>query len=558
MKKCFYLLSIILLGVYAGALTGFNKPMTGQDEPVAPFPEGMVLIPSGDFEMGSEDAGAYVNQQPIHTVYVDAFYMDKYEVTNVQYAEFLNEMGKHSEGGRTWWYNAGRQHAQIEWIGDRYEVRVGYENHPVTMVSWYGAMAYAAWAGKRLPTEAEWEKAARGGLSGARYPWGNADADATHANFNNNVGAKVTVGTYRANGYGLHDMAGNVAEWCLDEYNESFYAVSAARNPLSGAPSIQWLLDNYTGVSVNSYRVRRGGAWSNDARLLRVAVRVANATTTTFSDFGFRCVRAVSPLTGQDEPVAPLPEGMVFIPAGEFEMGEKPVHTVYVDAFYMDKYEVTNAQYAVFLNEKSKHREGHLAWYNAGDRHARIALLGDRYEVREGYENHPVIDVTWYGAMAYAAWAGKRLPTEAEWEYAARGGLSGARYPWGNADADATVAKFKSNVGDTVAVGSYPPNGYGLHDMAGNVAEWCLDEYNWDFYSVSAVRNPLSGAESIQWLLDNYTGVSVNSWRVLRGGSWPNSASSLRSANRHRYRSYFPLRIPGLIVGFRCVRTVSP
>jgi len=164
--------------------------------------------------------------------------MDKYEVTNAEYAEFLNEKSKHSEGGLVW-YDAGDADAHIDRIGSRYEVREGYENHPAAEVSWYGAMAYAAWAGKRLPTEAEWEKAARGGLSSTTYPWRNASADATRVNFNNNVGDTAAVGKYRANGYGLHDMAGNVWEWCLDEYNKTFYSVSPARNPLSGGPGLQ-------------------------------------------------------------------------------------------------------------------------------------------------------------------------------------------------------------------------------------------------------------------------------------------------------------------------------
>jgi len=296
MKKCFYLLSVILLGVFAVALSGCNKPMTGQmDTPVdivtAPpseQPPGMVLIPAGEFQMGSN---TFTDEKPVHTVYVDAFYMDKYEVTNAQYAAFLNEMGKHSEGGRTW-YAAVPPNAHIERIGGRYEV-VGYENHPVGAVSWYGAMAYAAWAGKRLPTEAEWEKAARGGLSGATYPWGNAPPDSTRANFNYNVRGTTAVGNYPPNGYGLYDMAGNVWEWCLDEYNSSFYAVSPVRNPLSGAPDLQWLLDNYTGVK--SSRVLRGGSWHNAlAPYVRVAYR-GSPNPPNYGFFGFRCARAVSP-----------------------------------------------------------------------------------------------------------------------------------------------------------------------------------------------------------------------------------------------------------------------
>jgi len=275
-------LDVVLVAQHLGETTG-----GGEGTPL--MPRGMVLIPAGEFRMGSN---TNTDEKPVHTVYVDAFYMDKYEVTNAQYAVFLNEMGKHSEGGRTW-YDAGDADARIERLGGRYKVMVGYENHPVTEVSWYGAMAYAAWAGKRLPTEAEWEYAARGGLIGATYPWGNASADATRANFGGNVGDTTAVGKYRENGYGLHDMAGNVWEWCLDEYNKTFYSVSPARNPLSGAPNIQWLLDNYTGVK--SSRVLRGGSWFNIARNVRVAVRNSGNPALTNADNGFRCARAVSP-----------------------------------------------------------------------------------------------------------------------------------------------------------------------------------------------------------------------------------------------------------------------
>ena len=258
-------------------------------EPDAPDPyEGMELIRAGEFRMGSNSGRD--NEKPVHSVYVDAFYMDKYEVTNAEYAEFLNAKGKHADAGRTW-LAVGHQDARIEYVNRVYRAKAGYENHPVTMVSWYGAMAYATWKGKRLPTEAEWEKAARGNLAGLKYPWGNG-IDATKANYNNND--TTAVGKYTANGYGLYDMSGNVWEWCLDEYNRDFYAISPSQNPLSGANSVQWLLDNWTGIK--SIRVMRGGGWggSNTADL-RCAYRAhpSAAPATTGNYLGFRCVRAV-------------------------------------------------------------------------------------------------------------------------------------------------------------------------------------------------------------------------------------------------------------------------
>ena len=267
--------------------------------------------------------------------------------------------------------------------------------------------------------------------------------------------------------------------------------------------------------------------------------------------------------------------GMVLIPAGSFRMGsnapeadsdEQPVHTVYVDAFYMDKYEVTNAEYAAFLNAKGKHIENGIVWFGLTNKYALIERVGGRYRAKAGYANHPVIEVSWYGAMAYAAWAGKRLPTEAEWEKAARGGLAGQKYPWGNAAPNGTQCNFADKNTDyswsdksaddgyhfTAPVGSYPPNAYGLYDMAGNVWEWCLDAYDSDFYSNSPRRNPIAGADSINHVIDNY--IYVKSSRVLRGGSWGSYALFVRVADRNRYDPTFTY----YFVGFRCARTVTP
>ena len=269
-----------------------TEPLT--EVPVTPPAEdsieGMVLIPAGEFLMGSNSG--WDDEKPVHSVYVNAFYMDAYEVTNAEYAVFLNATGKHADAGQVW-YDIGSGWGRIGYVEGVYRVKAGYERHPVVEVSWYGAMAYAQWVGKRLPTEAEWEKAARGGLSGLDYPWGNF-INSTRANYYDHIGGATVVGKYPANGYGLYDMCGNVWEWCLDEYDWDFYKISPARNPLSGANSIRWLLDNYT--KVKSSRVLRGGAWDYGARFVRVANRFYDTPTSAFTDFGFRCVReAVAP-----------------------------------------------------------------------------------------------------------------------------------------------------------------------------------------------------------------------------------------------------------------------
>ena len=229
---------------------------------------------------------------------------------------------------------------------------------------------------------------------------------------------------------------------------------------------------------------------------------------------------------------------MVLIPAGEFQMGsnmgdpdEKPVHTVHLDAFYIDKYEVTVAQYKQFISAT-----GHPAPTKRWD------------DPQYNQPNYPVIGVTWYDVMAYAEWAEKRLPTEAEWEKAARGGLVGKKYPWGDA-APEDDEQHRANYDflgakdgkTTFPVGSFPPNGYGLYDMAGNAWEWCLDEYQQDFYASSRRENPLAGK-----LLANYK--AITSERVIRGGGWENYDNLIRVSNRNREH---PTQI--YYLGFRCV-----
>lgn len=249
-----------------------------------------------------------------------------------------------------------------------------------------------------------------------------------------------------------------------------------------------------------------------------------------------------------------VPESMVLIFGGEFEMGsnntpsEQPVHTVHLDAFYMDQHEVTNAQYKAFVLanpewqkryiDRKFHEGTYLEDWN-----------GNNYP--DGKEDHPVTWVSWHAAMAYATWAGKRLPTEAEWEFAARGGFATHSYPWGNS-IDVTRANYNGNVGDTTAVGTYPDNNYGLYDMAGNVWEWCLDEYQSDFYGNSPRRNPIAGATRIQDLTGDFK--NVHTPRVLRGGSFVTEHQSVEVSTR----AESPPRYADFDLGFRCVKDTKP
>jgi len=228
-------------------------------------------------------------------------------------------------------------------------------------------------------------------------------------------------------------------------------------------------------------------------------------------------------------PEGPPPAGMVLVRGGYFLVGseqgdpdEAPVRRLAIDGFYIDAREVTNADFARFAAATGYEAEGEWRRY-----------------ARPGREAHPVLSVTWTDAAAFAEWAGKRLPTEAEWEAAARGGLEGADYPNGDevSPDDATYGHLYDTRPATTPAGSLEPNGYGIYDMAGNAWEWCSDYYALDAYARVPTLNP-AGPER---------GVS----RVLRGGSWNDRAVTLRVSNRLEMTP----TIIGPVFGFRCAKS---
>ncbi len=221
---------------------------------------------------------------------------------------------------------------------------------------------------------------------------------------------------------------------------------------------------------------------------------------------------------------------MVFVPAGSFMMGssvtdtdadgdEFPQHEVALDPFWIDQTEITNAQFAAFLNENGNQEGGGVPWINLRDENVQIIRDGDVFQAVNFYTDYPVIFVNWYGAAAYCAWAGGRLPTEAEWEYAARG-PAGNLYPWGNDQPDCSLAAYGLCPGNIMAVGSFPDGAswVGALDLAGNVWEWVNDEYDPDYYANSPVENP--------------PGPPVAGRKGKRGGGWSSTPGSLRAAAR--------------------------
>ena len=247
------------------------------------------------------------------------------------------------------------------------------------------------------------------------------------------------------------------------------------------------------------------------------------------------CICAAMPIAAQTE----VPEGMVQIPAGKFWMGrnhavdndaddnmprawrdDRPANNIYLDAFYLDKYEVTNTEYARFV-EVTGGKGGKVPWH---------WLHG---KVPAGDEKQAVSNVTWFEADAYCKWAGKRLPTEAEWEKAARGGLDRKTYSWGDAEGvELAVSRNRA-----AAVGSYPPNGYGLYDIIGNVIEWNSDWYERGYYAFMPKKNP--------------QGPETGLYKSVRGGGWVEGRGA-KLANY--YRNFSDPELRSSTIGFRCAK----
>ena len=241
-----------------------DREITGKDG--AP----MVLVPAGEFWMGSPDGEGDNDEHPRHQVSLDAFYMDKFEVTVARYAEFVRSMNRSKP--KNWDHE----------VDDR-----KHGNLPVVNVDWQDAEDYCRWAEKRLPTEAEWEKAARG-IDGRTYPWGNERPTGRLANSRFGKEPNITnpydkalalVDSYEAGNspYRLHHMAGNVKEWTADWHDKHFYEKSPQRNP--------------KGPLSGQLRVVRGGSWTSELDRMRSADRGGNLPNLRHFAIGFRCAQ---------------------------------------------------------------------------------------------------------------------------------------------------------------------------------------------------------------------------------------------------------------------------
>jgi formylglycine-generating enzyme required for sulfatase activity len=473
-----------------------------------------VKIPAGEFMRGADkdvDTEADDDEKPRRKVKISSYWCGVYEVTQGQYQKVMGTNPSAFKDG---------------------------DDFPVDTVSWLDAKKFVEnlnempeekKAGRkyRLTTEAEWEYACRASVmvedKYKRYHFGDT-LTSKQANFNENLKRTCKVGSYPANAFGLHDMHGNVWEWCEDWYGE--YPNKEETDP--------------TGPKDGSSRVLRGGSWFNLARNCRSAYRFHNPPSLRGERQGFRVAlswpRASSPTVGDKVPPTSSLNasseyrtnsiGMKFvkIPAGEFLRGadkdvdddaeddEKPRRKVKISSFWCGVYEVTQGQYQKLMRINP-------SWFR-NDGRGRDTVAGmDTSEF-------PVEQVSWYDAKIFIGKLNEmpkekqarreyRLLREAEWEYTCRGSIRGEdkykKYHFGDT-LTSKQANFNHNLRRTCTVGSYPANAFGVHDMHGNVWEWCEDS---------------DGAYSYEQQTDP-TGPSYGSHRVIRGGSWYGTASNCR------------------------------
>jgi formylglycine-generating enzyme required for sulfatase activity len=226
----------------------------------------MVLVPAGEFTMGSEQGDD--DEQPVHRVFLDSFYLDTFEVTNGRFAKFVAAI-----------------QSEPPWGFADQETPVVHAEQPVRWVNWLEATGYCLWAGKRLPTEAEWEKAARG-TDGRVYPWGNESPTPMQAVFGLKEGAETVspIGNRELgrSPYGVHDLAGNLYEWVADWYDEAIYTPNPTIDP--------------RGPAEGTVKVQRGGSYLNNPYRLRASFRTKSDPTEHAPNVGFRCAEDVPTL----------------------------------------------------------------------------------------------------------------------------------------------------------------------------------------------------------------------------------------------------------------------
>jgi formylglycine-generating enzyme required for sulfatase activity len=460
-------------------IVGFTFP--GAETPQGQAPPGMIPVKGGALPMGNSEK--FNDEEPMHRITLNRYCIGKYEVTQ---KEWQAVMGNNPSLFKN-------------------------ENNPVENVTWYDVVEYCnkrsqkenltpCYSGSgdeitcnfqangyRLPTEAEWEYACRGGAKSQNYVYSGSNNADEVAWYENNSMQPQPVGQKKPNEIGIYDMSGNIWEWCWDWYDKDFYKNSPSTNP--------------KGPATGKNRSYRSGGSGGRIQWLRSTGRYNIKSSYKRYNMGFRVVKN---LTHPEQ----VPQGMVSIESGTFRMGgntessgEKTVHNVTLKDFFIGKFEVTQEEWKTVMGKNPSF------------------IIGARC---------PVESIDWYSAVEYCnkrsqmegltpCYSGKgdritcnfeangyRLPTEAEWEYASRGGTQSRNYTYSGSNNPGEVGWYGKNSDRIQPVGQKKPNQLGIHDMSGNVAEWCWDWFGFDYYENSAAANPKGPSSGIR--------------RIIRGG----------------------------------------
>ncbi|MGE5341224.1 MAG: formylglycine-generating enzyme family protein [Candidatus Omnitrophota bacterium] len=506
---------IILLSI---ALTAGSKQDTGTS-----VPKGMVLVKGGTFEMGSRTI--FNDEEPVHRVKLSGFYIGKYEVTQEEWKRVMGTNPSVFKGDKlpvdTVDWNEAIDYCNKRSINEGLKpcyTRSGEKGDTVSCD--FSADGY------RLPTEAEWEYAARGGnKSGNFFYCGSDTVDEVGFYESNSDDRTHPVGLLKPNELGIYDMSGNAWEWCWDFYDKDYYKKSPLENP--------------RGPSTGDVRSYRGGGAGARSMWLRCNGRYSNPPGYKHWFVGFRVARSGS---GKPSP------DMVYIKGGDFNMGstkgsnggEKTIHRVTLSSFYMGITEVTQAEWQAVMKDNPSMNKGETLPVHAITFDEAIAYCNKR-SIREGLKPCYTISKKNSDDISCDFKAnGYRLPTEAEWEYAARGGCKSKGYPFSGSDNLDDIAWYRKNVTTSQKpVGEKKPNELGIYDMTGNVWEWCWDWFDYDYYSQSPTLNP--------------TGPVTGVRRTLRGGCYRDEGEQVLSTS---YRSLSEPYIGFHYIGFRVVRNL--